>query len=31
MKFIVIACRLHLASGAGGFDHPFENDANLVA
>jgi hypothetical protein len=31
MNIVVIACRLKLTSGAGGFDHPFENDANMVA
>jgi len=30
MTDIVIACRPQLASGGGVFDHPFENDANMV-
>ena len=30
MNISVTACRPQLASGGGGFDHPFENDANMV-
>jgi len=31
MNIIAIVCRPQLASRAGGFDYPFENDANMVA
>ena len=30
MNIIVIACCTQLATGAGGFDKPFQADANMV-
>jgi len=31
MNIIIIVCRTQFATGTGGFDKPFQADANMVA